>query len=228
MIFADRSDAGRQLADRLADYAGRDDVVVWGLPRGGVIVALEVARALGAALGMCAVRKLGVPSQPELAMGAVAVGGVRVVNRDIVALLRIEAATVEEVTRREVRELERLQRALIELPPGRPLAAEETLADPAGKLAILVDDGLATGATMRAVIEAARRREPAGIVVAVPVAPPDTYLTFERLVDRVVCVSTPEPFYGVGAWYRDFRQTTDQEVRAALQEARTWPPRQTG
>jgi putative phosphoribosyl transferase len=212
VIFADRSDAGRQLAAKLGGLARRGDVIVWGLPRGGVIVALEVARALRAPLGVCSVRKLGVPGQPELAMGAVAVGGVRVLNDEIVAMLRIGKATIEDVTQRELRELERMQHSL----------GGQAPADLAGKTVILVDDGLATGATMRAVVEAARRQDPARIVVAVPVAPPDTRLTFERLVDQVTCVSTPEPFYGVGAWYRDFRQTTDREVRNALEQARSW------
>lgn len=217
MIFADRTDAGRRLAERLSHYQGQSDVVVWGLPRGGVVVALEVARALRAPLGVCLVRKLGVPGQPELAMGAVAVGGVRVLNDEIVAMLRIDADTIEAVTHREMEHLQRLQQALAEEAPGG-----EVLVDVAGKTAILVDDGLATGATMRAVIAAAREREPQRIVVAVPVAPPDVRMAFERLVDEVVCVATPEPFYGVGAWYRDFRQTTDRQVRDALIEARTW------
>ncbi len=217
MIFTDRTDAGRQLADRLAHYQGRDDVVVWGLPRGGVLVALEVARALRAPLGVCLVRKLGVPGQPELAMGAIAVGGVCVLNEEIVALLRIRPETIEEVSHREMQEMERLQRSLAGKDP-----PEALLVDPAGKVAILVDDGLATGATMRAVVEAARQRGPARIVVAVPVAPPDVHLAFAQWVDEVVCVATPEPFYGVGAWYRDFEQVTDAQVREALAQARAW------
>jgi putative phosphoribosyl transferase len=217
MVFTDRIDAGIKLAERLAHYQGQQDVVVWGLPRGGVIVALEVARALRAPLGVCSVRKLGVPGQPELAMGAVAIGGVRVLNKEIVAMLRIDDDTIEEITRREEEDLQRLQQAL-----AGDRAVSETLVDPADKTAILVDDGLATGATMRAVIEAARQRDPERIVVAVPVAPPDVRIEFERLADEVVCVATPEPFYGVGAWYRDFRQTTDRQVREALEQARAW------
>jgi putative phosphoribosyl transferase len=213
MIFADRTEAGRRLAARLGDYVGREDIIVWGLPRGGVIVALEVARALDAPLEVSTVRKLGVPGQPELAMGAVATDGVRVLNDEIVAVLRIDADTVDRVTRREMREVERMHKAL---------SGDTEPLDAAGKTLILVDDGLATGATMRAVIEAARLRSPARLVVAVPVAPPDTRLAFRGRVDEIICVTTPEPFYGVGAWYRDFRQTTDREVRAALEEARNW------
>ncbi len=212
-MFEDRTDAGVKLAEKLDDYAGRDDVIVWGLPRGGVIVALEVARALDAPLDVSGVRKLGVPDQPELAMGAVATGGVRVLNDEILAMLHISDKVIDDVTRREIRVLERRQ---------LEWSGDVEPSDPEGKTVILVDDGLATGATMRAVIKAARGRNPARIVVAVPVAPPDVRQEFEALVDRVVCVSTPEPFYGVGAWYRDFRQTTNQDVRNALEEARGW------
>lgn len=218
MIFANRTEAGRRLAAKLGRLAGLGDAIVWGLPRGGVIVALEVARALRAPLEVAVVRKLGVPGQPELAMGAVAAGGVRVLNDEIVSVLRVDAATVEEVTQREVRELERMEQAFAVEAQG----ADAARPDLSGRTLILVDDGLATGATMRAVIEAARRRSPARMIVAVPVAPPDTRLAFRGRVDEVVCVSTPEPFYGVGAWYREFAQTTDQEVRDALQEARSW------
>jgi putative phosphoribosyl transferase len=213
MMFADRADAGIKLAERLGDYTGRDDVIVWGLPRGGVIVALEVARALGVPLDVSAVRKLGVPDQPELAMGAVAAGGVRVLNHEIVAMLNIDQGTIDEVTERAEQELERQQ---------LELSGDKEPLDPQGKTVILVDDGLATGATMRAVIEAAKRRNPAAVVVAVPVAPPDVRDDFRHLADDVVCVATPEPFYGVGAWYRDFRQTTNEDVRDALLEAQGW------
>ncbi len=212
-MFQDRTDAGTKLAERLDDYADRDDIIVWGLPRGGVMVALEVARALDAPLDVSVVRKLGVPDQPELAMGAVAAGGVRVLNDEILAMLNISDQAIDDVTRREMETLERQQ---------LDFSGETEPADPKGKTVILVDDGLATGATMRAVVEAARRRNPARIVVAVPVAPPDVRQDFEALVDEVVCVSTPEPFSGVGAWYRDFRQTTNRQVQDALEEARSW------
>lgn len=208
--FADRAEAGRRLAAALARYASRPDVVVLGLPRGGVPVAFEVAQALGAPLDVFVVRKLGVPGREELAMGAVASGGVRVVNEDVVETLRIPPTVIEQVAAREERELARRERLYR---GGRPTLAL------AGKTAILVDDGLATGSTMRAAIAAARRLDPAAVVVAVPVGSPDVCADLRSLADEVVCVETPPFLYAVGLWYRDFTQVSDDEVRELLARA---------
>ena len=205
--FLDRAEAGRELAAQLAGYGGRDDVLVLALPRGGVPVGYEVARALGAPLDVFIVRKLGVPGHEELAMGALASGGVRVLNETVVEQLRIPGQVIDAVARREQAELERRER---EYRDGRPSPEVR------GRTVILVDDGVATGATMRAAAEALRRLEPARIVVAVPVAAGETCDEFRDRVDDVVCTLTPEPFWGVGMWYRDFEQTTDEEVRALL------------
>jgi putative phosphoribosyl transferase len=205
--FRDRADAGRQLAGRLGAYAGRGDVTVLGLPRGGVPVAAEVARALGAPLDVFVVRKLGVPGHEELAMGAIASGGVRVLNDEVVKALFIPREAIEVATARaaaEVEQRERLYRG--DRPP----------LDLRGRVVILVDDGLATGSTMRAAAAAVGRLGPARTVVAVPVAAGETYTELQAEVDEVVCVATPEPFYAVGVWYEDFSQTTDAEVREAL------------
>ena len=210
MIFDDRRDAGRILSARLREYEGRADVVVLALPRGGVPVALEVAAALDAPLDVFVVRKLGVPGHEELAMGAIAGGGVRVLSPDVVRDFRVPPAVVEEVTRRERAELDRRARVFRE---DRPAPAV------AGKTVILVDDGLATGATMRAAIEALRMLGPARIVAAVPVGAASTCAAIARVADACVCAETPREFSAVGVWYRDFRQTTDDEVRAALAEA---------
>jgi predicted phosphoribosyltransferase len=208
--FADRRAAGQELARRLGHYAERPDVVVLGLPRGGVPVAYEVASALGAPLDVFVVRKLGVPGHEELAMGAIASGGVRVLNRDVLALVGIPSAAIADVTAREYHELElreRLYRG------GRvPL-------DVAGRTAVVVDDGLATGATMRAAIAALRKRRAAAIVVAVPIASPDTCAELAPAADELVCARTPEPFMAVGLWYQDFSATSDEEVRALLEAA---------
>jgi putative phosphoribosyl transferase len=209
--FADRADAGRRLAERLRDYAGRDDVIVLGLPRGGVPVAAEVARALGVPLDVFLVRKLGVPGREELAFGAIASGGARVLNRDVVTTLGIDERTIEEVAKREQAELERRAEAY------RGTAEPPDLE---GRTAILVDDGLATGASMRAAVEAVRGLGPERVVVAVPAAARQTCDALARAVDEVVCLLTPEPFFAVGMWYRDFSETTDDDVRAALAEAR--------
>ncbi|HZP43398.1 MAG TPA: phosphoribosyltransferase family protein [Candidatus Binatia bacterium] len=211
MRFRDRADAGRALAARLARYAGRPDVLVLGLPRGGVPVAFEVARALGAPLDVFVVRKLGVPGHEELAMGALASGGVRVLNAEIVSGLGVSEEEIAAATAREAEELARRERAYRGDAP--PL-------DVAGKTAILVDDGLATGATMHAAVAALRQRAPARIVVAVPTAAPDTCAEFRAAVDEVECVMTPEPFVAVGLWYTHFEATTDDEVRALLARAR--------
>lgn len=198
------------LGERLAAYAGRDDVVVLALPRGGVPVGYEVARSLGAALDVFVVRKLGVPGHEELALGAVASGGVRVLNDDVVAALGLSEREIEPIAERERAEVERRQR---EYRGDRPPLALQ------GKTAILVDDGLATGATMRVAALAVRRFEPQSVVVAVPVAADATCAEFRGDVDEVVCAFTPEPFYAVGIWYEDFGQTSDEEVRELLQQA---------
>lgn len=205
--FRDRREAGRLLASRLAGYAGRKDVVVLALPRGGVPVAYEVARALGVPLDVFSVRKLGVPGHEELAMGAISSGGAEVINRDVVAGLRISPAEIARVAERERRELERRERAYRD---HRPYARIE------GNVTILVDDGLATGASMLVAVQAVRARGAARIVVAVPVGPADTCAQLREAADEVVCYAIPEPFGGVGAWYDDFSQTGDEEVRALL------------
>jgi predicted phosphoribosyltransferase len=205
--FRNRTDAGRRLAEKLAAYANRPDVLVLALPRGGVPVGYEVARALGAPLDVFLVRKLGVPGYEELAMGAVASGGVRVLNDEIVRGLGISEHEIDAVAARElqgVRRRERLYRG--DRPPP----------DVGGRTAILVDDGLATGATMRATIRASRQQHPARIVVAVPTASPDTSEALKTEADDVICAMTPEPFFAVGHWYDDFTQTTDDEVRELL------------
>jgi putative phosphoribosyl transferase len=208
MRFQDRRDAGRHLAALLrnAGYALKNPLVL-ALPRGGVPVGYEVARALRAPLDVFVVRKLGVPGHEELAFGAVSSNGVRILNRDVIEDLNVPGDVIDEVAARELRELERRERAYRE---GRP-------APPAwGRTVILVDDGLATGATMRAAVAAVRRSEPARVVVAVPVAAPAAYDEFRREVDAVACVFTPEPFHAVGLWYQDFSQTDDDEVRDLL------------
>lgn len=210
MRFSDRSDAGRQLASLLTAYANRGDVIVLALPRGGVPVAYEVASALHAPLDVFLVRKLGVPGHSELAMGAIASGGVRVLSDDIIGPLGIPQAAIEEVTERERVELDRRDRMYRN---GRPPADLE------GRTVILVDDGLATGATMEAAILAARQAKPARVVVAAPVGAPDTCQRLAAAADEVVCVATPEPFQAVGLWYERFDQTSDEEVIELLQKA---------
>jgi predicted phosphoribosyltransferase len=208
--FANRAEAGRRLARELAAYAGRPDVLVLGLPRGGVPVAFEVARALRAPLDVFVVRKLGVPGQEELAMGAIASGGVRVVNAAIVRALRIPRAAIEAATAAETRELERRERLY---------RGDRPAVDVAGRTVILVDDGLATGATMQAAVSALRGRGPAAIVVAAPVAAPATCAALAGTADDCVCVLRPPELRGVGLWYEDFSQTEDAEVRALLDQA---------
>ena len=209
--FASRRHAGRVLADRLRAYAGRDDVLVLGLPRGGVPVAYEVATSLGAALDVFVVRKLGVPQQPELAMGAIASGGVRVLNDDVVRWYRIPQDAIETVARVEQRELTRRERAYRN---GRPAVPIEN------KIVVLVDDGLATGSTMRAAVAAIRGMKPSRIIVAVPVGARETCQELGALADEVVCAHMPDSFTAVGLWYEDFSQTTDDDVTALLQHPR--------
>jgi predicted phosphoribosyltransferase len=211
MYFRDRREAGQQLARHLAQYANRPDVVVLALPRGGVPVAYEVATALDAPLDVFVVRKLGLPGYEEFAMGAVASGGVRVLNQEVVEGLRIPPQIIEAVTRRELEELERRERAY---------RGDRPPLDVRGKTVILVDDGLATGSTMRAAAQALRQKGPARIVVAVPAGSVETCNEFRSEVDDIVCAITPEPFYAVGLWYHDFAQTSDEEVRALLEAAR--------
>jgi putative phosphoribosyl transferase len=211
--FRDRREAGRQLAEQLSRYAGHEDVVVLGLPRGGVPVAYEVAKALGAPLDVFLVRKLGVPGREELAMGAIASGGEQVRNPGVVTMLGISEEEIERVADNERKELERRERTYRgDRQP--PEVRDQTV--------ILVDDGLATGASMRAAVAALRERGPGRIVVAVPTAAPEICAEFEDEVDEVICAMTPRPFYGVGAWYQDFSQTTDEEVRQLLEEAENW------
>jgi predicted phosphoribosyltransferase len=207
--FEDRRDAGRQLAESLGHYGARDDVIVLGLPRGGVPVAFEVARALGAPLDVFLVRKLGVPGHEELAMGAIASGGIRVLNDDVLSAAAVGPGEIERVA---ARELERLERQELAYRGDRPSL------DVRGRVAILVDDGLATGATMRAAIAALRNHGAGMIVVAVPTAPPETCEALRREVDEVVCARTPDPFTAVGIWYRDFTPVSDEEVRELLVE----------
>jgi putative phosphoribosyl transferase len=201
--FADRIEAGRLLGGALVHYAGRSDVIILGLPRGGVPVAFEVARSTNAPLDLMLVRKLGTPGQPELAMGAIATGGVRVLNPEIVSAIRLPEAEIDAVEERERQELERRERLY---------RGDRPRPEVSGRCVILVDDGLATGATMRVAVTALRSRGPERIVVAVPVAPPDTVGVLEREADEVVCLETPEPFMGVGRWYRSFPQVSDDEV----------------
>jgi predicted phosphoribosyltransferase len=210
MIFRDRTDAGQALARRLRPYANRPDVLVLALPRGGVPVAYEVARELGVPLDVFLVRKLGVPGQEELAMGAIATGGVRVLNEDVVRVLQIPDEAIDSVAETEWRELERRER---EYRDDRPLPKVR------GRTVILIDDGLATGSTMRAAIAALRQQRPARLIVAVPVAAPSTADELRDEVNDVICVETPEPFYAVGSWYEDFSQTSDAEVHALLEQA---------
>ena len=212
--YRDRREAGVVLADRLRHLVGRSDVTVLALPRGGVPVAFEVASALGAPLDVFLVRKLGLPGHPEYAMGAIASGGVRVVNDDLVRYYQIPAAAVEQVANAAQRELERRERAYRGIRP--PLALE-------GRIAVLVDDGLATGSTMRAAVLAVRKLLPSQIVVATPVGAPQACRALDEVADEVVCVRTPDPLHAVGLWYENFDQTTDEEVRRLLAVALDGP-----
>jgi predicted phosphoribosyltransferase len=208
--FGDRREAGMVLADHLRQFADKGNVVVLALPRGGVPVAYEVARALVAPLDVFVVRKLGLPGHPELAMGAIASGGVRVLNEDVLESVAVSQTAIDGVTRTEQLELERRERAYRD---GRPPVPIE------GCIVVLVDDGLATGSTMRAAVLAVRRLHPARVVVAVPVGAWQTCQALGEVADEVVCPFTPEPFRAVGLWYADFSQTTDEEVRQLLATA---------
>lgn len=212
-ILTDRRDAGRRLARELAAYSGRSDTIVLGLPRGGVVVAFEVAQALDAPLDVFLVRKLGAPGQEELAVGAIASGGVRVMNEDVVRALHLTESQIEAIAVREQAVLERRER--LYRGHSEPLEL-------AGKVVILVDDGLATGASMRTAIRSLKRHAPARVVVAVPTAPPETCAALGREVDETVCVMTPQPFYSIGSWYLDFSQTSDQEVVELLEKAKSF------
>jgi predicted phosphoribosyltransferase len=212
-LFKDRRDAGRKLAQKLLEYANRGDVVVLALPRGGVPVAFEVAKALHAPLDIFLVRKLGVPGHEELAMGAIASGGVRVLNNSVIQLLRIPDELIDLAAAKEQQELERRERAY---------RGDRPKPEVRGRTIILVDDGLATGASMRAAIAALRTQEPAKIIVSVPTAAPETCAEFEAEVDDIICAPTPQNGCGVGAWYEDFSQTTDAEVRELLEQAAHW------
>jgi putative phosphoribosyl transferase len=211
-VFRDRADAGRALATKLMGFAGRGDVVVLALPRGGAVVGYEVAQALNAPLDVFVVRKLGTPGQPELAMGAIASGGIIVLNPDVVHALNIPDEVIREVTAREQEEVERREREYRGKRGPLPLRRQAV---------ILVDDGLATGSTMRAAVTAVRDRDPAAIVVAVPVAASSTCdeLRSESEVDHVICLATPERFQAVGQWYEEFPQISDEQVRELLQRS---------
>jgi putative phosphoribosyl transferase len=209
-VFRDRTEAGRVLAEQLSAYADRPDVIVLALPRGGVPVGYEVAQALHAPLDVFLVRKLGVPGHEELAMGAVATGGVRVLNEQVVRALHIPEQVIDAVARWELEELARRERLY---------RGDRPPPEVRGRTVILVDDGLATGATMLAAVRALRQQQPARIVVAVPIASRDTCELLRDEVDDVICAATPDPFYAVGLWYENFEQLTDEEVRELLARA---------
>ncbi|HEX2230418.1 MAG TPA: phosphoribosyltransferase [Candidatus Binatia bacterium] len=208
--FATRREAGEKLAEKLAAYADSPDLIVLALPRGGVPVGYEVARALHAPLDVFLVRKLGVPGYEELAMGAIATGGVRVLNQEVTNQMEIPEPVIDAVAQRENEELQRRERLYRQDRPEPNVR---------GRTVILVDDGLATGSTMRAAAAAIRQMQPAKVVVAVPVAARETCEELQEEVDEVICAVTPEPFMAVGAWYADFSQTTDDEVRELLERA---------
>lgn len=210
--FADRTDAGRQLAGALSDYAGRSDIVVLALPRGGVPVAYPVACALRAPLDVLVVRKLGVPNDPELAMGAIATGGAMHLQRSVIRSMGVTDAQLTDVIVRETAELHR--RDVLYRGAAPPLPVE-------GRIAIVVDDGVATGASMRVALQALRERHPARIVAAAPVAPVSALHAFDDLADAFVTVSQPRPFFGISQFYARFEQTSDDEVRTLLDAART-------
>ena len=211
--FKNRTEAGQHLAKRLLDYANRQDVVVLALPRGGVPVAYPIAKALQAPLDLCLVRKLGVPGHKELAMGAIAPGGIRVLNQRVLSEFRVSPKQIEAVAAQERKELERRDRTYRgQRPP--PLVQQCSI--------ILVDDGLATGSTMRAAVEALQQQHPYTITVAVPVAPANICHQLQAMVEQCVCLLTPDPLYAIGNWYEDFSQTTDAEVCELLAAQELW------
>ncbi|MFW6296566.1 MAG: phosphoribosyltransferase [Halothece sp.] len=215
MLFRDRFDAGEQLARKLKAYANRSNVLVLALPRGGVPVAYQVAKTLNAPLDVLLVRKLGVPGREELAMGAIASGGVRVLNEELIQTLNISEADIQEVAAKEQQELKRREKAYRgNLPP----------LDVSDRTVILVDDGLATGATMRVAAMALREEQCREIIGAVPVSAPEICNIYTMDVDQMICAETPQPFYAVGLWYENFSQTTDEEVRELLNRAASQQP----
>jgi putative phosphoribosyl transferase len=210
MKFHNRTEAGQLLAKQLTAFADGEDVLVLGLPRGGVPVAYEVAKALNVPLDICLVRKLGVPGHEELAMGAIASGGIRVLNDEVVVSLGIQPETIEAVTEQELQELQRRDRNYRgDQPP--PNITNRTI--------ILIDDGIATGSTMLAAITTLQKQQPKQIIVAIPVAEPEVCEQFQTLVDAVVCLMMPKPMYAIGLWYQDFSQTSDAQVRELLARA---------
>jgi putative phosphoribosyl transferase len=211
--FRNRTEAGQLLASQLTQYANRPDVLVLGLPRGGVPVASEVAKALNVPLDICLVRKLGVPGNKELAMGAIAADGVQVLNDELLAWLRISGHTIAEVGERELKELQRRDRVY---------RGDRPLPQIRDRIVILVDDGLATGSTMLAAIEVVKHQQPQRVIVAVPVAPLDTCDRLRAEVDEIVCLITPNRFYAIGVWYENFTQTTDREVCELLTGLFQW------
>jgi len=210
VLFQDRSEAGRVLARLLAKFKNRPDVLVLALPRGGVPVAYEVAKELNAPLDIFLVRKLGVPGHEEVGMGAIATGGIRILNDDLIRQLGIPQRMVDAITAQEEQELQRRERVY---------RGDRPAPDIRGRTVIVVDDGLATGSTMKAALAALRKQQPAKLVVAVPTAPPETCDSLRADADEVICAVTPDPFLAVGAWYRGFDQTTDDEVRDLIKRA---------
>ena len=210
MLFRDRTEAGQKLARKLKAYANRQDVLVLGLPRGGVPVAFEVAKALNAPLDVFLVRKLGVPGREELAMGAIASGGVRIINQDVVENRQISSEAIARTAAQEQRELERRESAY---------RGDRPPLDLSNRTVILVDDGLATGATMHAAAIAIRKKQPKQIIAAVPVSALEVCNEFQVEVDKIICDETPKPFFAVGIWYQNFSQTTDARVQKLLQIA---------
>lgn len=213
-IFRDRVDAGKRLAKELSKYSNRPDVLILALPRGGVPVAFEVAKELNVKMDVFIVRKLGVPGNEELAMGAIASEDVRVLNENVIRSYKIPDRVIATVAANELRELERRE---------RKYRGDRPKPDMKDMTVILIDDGLATGATMHAAVEALKTKHPAKLVVAVPTASPDMCRFFKDIVDEMICLTTPEPFYAVGTWYGDFSQTTDEEVCKLLKEAQSLP-----